>query len=73
MADGLFIFTSQIQGIFRQPVWRVYGRIISNRHYKTNNVGIKNETNPTVSDGKLALIGEIFSDFYNSFYEKLKL
>ena len=47
MADGLFIFTSQIQGIFRQPVWRVYGRIISNRHYKTNNVGIKNETNPT--------------------------
>ena len=26
-----------------------------------------------VSDGKLALIGEIFSDYYNSFYEKLKL
>lgn len=53
VADGLFIFTSQIQGIFRQPVWRVYGRIISNRHYKTNNVGIKNETNPTSAMGNL--------------------
>ena len=26
-----------------------------------------------VSDGKLVLTGEIFSDFYNSFYEKPKL
>lgn len=42
-----------IQGIFRQPVWRVYGRIISNRHYKTNNVDIKNETNPTSAMGNL--------------------
>lgn len=28
MADRLFIFTSKIQGIFRQPIRRVYGRII---------------------------------------------
>ena len=45
MADRLSIFTSKIQGIFRQPIRRVYGRIISNGHYKTNNVGVKNETN----------------------------
>lgn len=41
MADRLFIFTSKIQGIFRQPIRRVYGRIVSNGHYKTNNVGVK--------------------------------
>ena len=45
--------TSTIQGIFRQSIRRVYGRIISNRHYKTNNVGIKNETNPTSAMGNL--------------------
>lgn len=53
VADRLFIFTSKIQGIFRQSIRRVYGRIISNRHYKTNNVGIKNETNPTSAMGNL--------------------
>ena len=53
VADGLFIFTSKIQGIFRQPVWRVYGRIIPNSHHQTNNVGVKNETNTASAMGNL--------------------
>lgn len=53
MADRLFIFTSKIQGIFRQPIRRVYGRIISNGHYKANNVGVKNETNTASAMGNV--------------------
>lgn len=53
MADRLFIFTSKIQGIFRQPILRVYGRIVSNGHYKTNNVGVKNETNTASAMGNV--------------------
>ena len=69
MADRLFIFTSKIQGLFRQPIRRVYGRIISNCHYKTNNVGVKNETNTAPTMGNLLSTGEIFErTFYNSFY-----
>jgi hypothetical protein len=52
-ADRLFIFTSKIQGIFRQPIRRVYGRIVSNGHYKTNNVGVKNETNTASAMGNV--------------------
>lgn len=53
MADRLFIFTSKIQGIFRQPIRRVYGRTISDSHHKTNNVGIKNEANTASTMGNM--------------------
>ena len=71
MADRLFIFTSKIQGIFRQPIRRVYGRIISNGHYKTNNVGVKNETNTASAMGNVFSIDVRFERiFYKDFYGK---
>ena len=53
LTDSLYLHPKFKEYFDSQPVWRVYGRIISNRHYKTNNVGIKNETNPTSAMGNL--------------------
>ena len=55
-----FIFTSKIQGLFRQPIRRVYGRIY-NPTVTIRQIMWALKMNPSANDGKLA-------HFYNAFY-----